>query len=169
MRATRRTGKSEVNEKRIEALLFLARFLLLAAPFYFILGLNVDFRPLQKIVASQVALLLGGLGMAASVEGYLVRYGAVALEVTSDCTAWKDMVAFVAMIIAVPRVGWKKRLKGFALLPLIYAVNLTRLVSLLVLGNWRPEFLGLVHNVLWIAGTLLFMLLLWAVWLKGFK
>lgn len=121
------------------------------------------------MVAGQVALLLGGIGMAASVEGYLVSYGRVVLEVTSDCTAWKDMVAFVAMITAVPKVSWKKRLNGLALLPMIYAVNLTRLASLLVLGNWKPEFLGLVHNVLWIGGTLLFMLLLWAVWLKGFK
>ncbi len=167
MTATKR--KEPVSERRLRAALFLARFLVLAIPFYFLLGLNIDFRPLQKIVANNVALLLSGLGIAASVNGYLVGYGKVILEITGDCTAWKDMVAFVSMIIAVPGVGWKKRLKGFALLPLIYAVNITRLASLLILGNWRPEFLSLVHNVLWIGGTLLFMLLLWAVWLKGFK
>lgn len=167
MTATKRKGR--VSEGKIRAALFLARFLVLSIPFYFILGLNIDFGPLQEFIAKQVALLLGGIGIAASVNGHVVGYGWVALEITGDCTAWKDMVAFVSMIIAVPKIGWKKRLKGFALLPAIYAVNVTRLASLLVIGNLRPEFLSLAHNVLWIAGTLLFMLLLWGVWLKGFK
>lgn len=168
--ATRRKGqKVKVDERRVRAALFLARFLILAIPFYFLLGLNIDFRPLQKIVANSVALLLRSFGVAASVDGYLVGYGPVILEITGDCTAWKDMIAFVSMIVAVPGVSWKKRLNGFALLPLIYAVNVARLASLLVIGNLRPEFMSLAHNVLWIAGTLLFMLLLWVIWLKGFK
>jgi exosortase/archaeosortase family protein len=146
---------------------FLGTFMLLAVPLYALIYLKADFRWAQESVAAQVAWLARLVGAPAVAEGYLVKSGNVILEIVDACVAWKDIFAFAALIIAVPRRGVRGKLWGIlAGAVLIYSVNILRLLTVLLVALRWPGMADLVHSLLWKFGMIGFLLFLWIVWLS---
>jgi exosortase/archaeosortase family protein len=145
---------------------FLVQFTLLSAPLYALIYFRADFGWAQEFVASQVAGIARLLAIPAVSDGYLVRSGSVILEIIDACVAWKDLLAFVALVLATPgRSGWSK-LSGILVgLPAIYFANLARLLTILVFARTWPELTQIVHAILWKVGMIGFILLVWVLWL----
>lgn len=150
--------------------MFLFRFGLLAIPFYVIIEFSNSFgifKGLQILVAEQTASLLRMFGFAATTSGWLVKTQTAIVEIVPECTAWRDMVAFLGLTLAVPEVKLMKRLKAVLFIPVIYGVNLVRLTTTIAAITLKPEWGTIVHNVLWKEGMLIFILLLWFYWWKS--
>jgi len=147
-------------------LIFLLRFLILAAPSYFLFKAGIDFTRAQEIIASQTAWLLNLLGVHATTNSYLIMTKGVWFEIVEACTAWRDAIGLIALVVAVPGVAFSKRLWSLLGLPVIYVVNILRLATTIAIGNYYPSLLVLAHDVLWKFFSAVFIVIIWAAWLK---
>ena len=147
-------------------LTFLVRFLLLAAPAYLLFKAGLDFTRLQEIIAGQTAWLANLMGVESTVSSYLIRTPGVWFEVVEACTAWRDVVGLIALVVAVPAVSLKKRSWSLIGIPVLYIVNLFRLATTIVIGNYFPPFLHLAHDVMWKFFSAVFIVIVWVAWLK---
>ncbi len=164
-----------------QTLEFLVRLLALSIPLYAIL-LFVDLILLQNLVAQEMMWLFKVLGWPVTGEGLLfttTNTGFVFM-IAEDCTAWKSMIFFFALIFAVPGKFFKKkafgmkkpstlkrRLIGLGIgIPVIWVGNLARILGIVwVEQTFGAETAMIVHAYLWQLGLIVLVLLLWFVWL----
>ena len=161
------TRLSSTQGRLFEIFLFLLKLVILSFPLYIILSFEGILLPLQEMVSGNVAFILRMLGFEVSRNGFFLKAGDMAFLITEDCTGWKSMMFFLALVIAVPGVRMKKRVWGFvAGIPAIYAGNLFRiLVMIFVLKFYGYETAEAVHNYLWQAGLILLVVFLWVLWM----
>jgi len=89
-------------------------------------------------------------------------------SVVADCGALPSMAIFVSAMLAFP-TRWWKRLVGIAAgLPLLYAINVARLVCLGMIGAYYdggPEF-DFAHHYVWQGIYIVFVVAIWMVWVE---
>lgn len=88
--------------------------------------------------------------------------------VVPSCGAIEIMVIFFAAVIAFPAT-WRHRAWGLALgLPLMYLVNIFRLACLACLGalDQGGEWFTFVHEYVWQAVYVIFVVLVWMAWVE---
>ncbi len=89
-------------------------------------------------------------------------------SVVPDCGALPSMAIFVAAMLAFP-TRWWKRLVGIAAgLPLLYGINVVRLVCLGLIGAYYeggPEF-DFAHHYVWQGIYIVFVVAIWMVWVE---
>ena len=119
------------REKQTRILNFLIRINVFAIPLYIVLFLGLYITQLQTIVANIEFYLLSSSGFSPSINGLFItipiKGGSWGAFINWDCTAWKSMFAFFALVMATDyKLGSK--LKGLAIfLPLIFIVNIARI------------------------------------------
>lgn len=163
----RKAGKG--NEKLIYVLTFLIRFCVLAIPLYIILWFGADFSLLQKIVVSNVISTLPLFGVDATADGFDIITNTkipVIVDISPDCTGWKSMLAYAALVLAVPSVSARKRAFGLAGVLIIHALNIVRIAFLI----WVETAYGIqaflsAHTFLLKLGFPAVILLVWLCWL----
>lgn len=157
------------NERLIYILTFLIRFCAMAIPLYLILLLGADFSFLQKIVVSNVISTLPLFGVSASADGFDIITNTkipVMVDISPDCTGWKSMLAYAALVLAVPNVSRRKRAVGLAGVLIIHALNVLRIAFLtwVEVNHGIQAFLS-THTFLLKAGFPIIILLVWLCWL----
>ena len=165
--------KLRLNEKQRKlwsVITFLARITVLSLPLYFILWVNPSFDSLQYAVRDNVLLAAKVVGVDADVDGFDLKLntvdGPVTINIAADCTGWKSAVAYLALVLAVPRIGGKKRLLALVGIPILYVVNVARIAFLLwVVVNMGFGYFRIFHEYLWKLGLSLAVLAIWYVWL----
>lgn len=169
-------GRKKLTEKqkRLWGLqLFLLRFLVLAIPLYLVLTFGIDMWPVQLEVARESAWVIGLLGYNPAMYGAGVLADSSGsapffFVISPDCTGWKSMLFFVALLFAVPKRPWKSRVAGVvAGIAILWAINIFRVAAVVLIYS----SLGLgaamaVHDYLWQIGMGLAALLIWIAWLK---
>jgi len=86
--------------------------------------------------------------------------------VVASCGAIEVMAIFLAALLAFP-ASWGHRAWGVALgLPLLYLVNILRLVCLACLGaiDQSGAWFDFVHEYVWQAGYVIFVVIVWMAW-----
>ncbi len=159
------------DRKLWNTVMFLARLLILSAPLYLVLWLNISLLPLQVIVASNSEVMMEALGIQTARDGLLLSCGVTSpfiFYIGPDCTGWKSMLCFFALVFATLGVTLKKRLLGLAIgIPLIYAGNLIRIVIVVLAErSYGPEAAVVIHDWLWQVGLITLVIALWFAWLK---
>ena len=170
--------KMNPEQKKLWGLFqFLARLSILSVPLYLILEFGVSLYQLQLAVADHMYWLFTAWGFPITREGILFTLAGdtpFSFIIGEDCIAWKSLLFFFALVIAVPRISWKKRLVGIAVgFPLIWIGNLLRIFGIV----WVQQAYGTVtalflHDVGWQLGLVSLVLVLWVGWLwlsKGQK
>ncbi|MBS3050613.1 MAG: exosortase/archaeosortase family protein [Candidatus Aenigmarchaeota archaeon] len=158
------------DAKFIRLLKFFIKFNLFAIPLYVILYEGWTLPALQRAVADFTMYALTALGLDPSINDLVisipVRNGDWAAVINWDCTGWKSLLAYFALVMATDYPNKRKAL-GLLLLPAIFAVNLLRIIFMFVyvhvfdLANYQ-----LVHAVIWSWGLILTILALWLVWMR---
>ncbi|MDY6773832.1 MAG: archaeosortase/exosortase family protein [Candidatus Nanohaloarchaea archaeon] len=168
-----RRGLDGRQERLFRIFSFLMKFLLLAAPFYLVLGSGWEAEGLRGFIAGISASILQLLGIKATSSGTFVEVGNLLLDVTRDSTGWKSVAVLAALVFASPlEVG--EKLKGVLVgVPLILAVNVLRIVSMVyAVTVWGVEY-EFLHLFLWRWGLTGAVILLWASWIhfsgSGFR
>ena len=168
----------EQDMKLWRTLYFLMRLLVLSAPLYLIMALSLDFSLLQNFFAWAVGSILSFGGWSTIVSGM----GITVLEpknlmflIEADCTAWKSVVLFFALIFATPRKSGtrkafliRRRIPWFfAGVAALFALNILRiLTSVWAEVTYGYYFSGFLHSVLWQFGLTAAVLVFWLFWLK---
>ncbi len=163
---------SKRDEKLWDALHFLIRLLLFSIPLYLILWMNPSLLPLQEAVTAQSRSALGLLGVEVLRSDLVLMVGESCdpfiMFIGPDCTGWKSMVLFFALLFATVGASMRKRIAGLLIgLPVIHFGNVARIVVVVLIQRaLGTDAAVLCHDVLWQAGLGALVLGLWAIWLK---
>jgi len=168
-RKRRKKALDEKHEQLIRLLKFVVKFSLLAIPVWLILIFNMQVPVLKDITAAIVYWVIKGLSINAMLSGTTITIptidGVFAVNLNWVCVGWESMYIFFALVFATDFVI-RKKIRGMVLLPLIYAVNITRIVSTLVLvSSYGSGLFDILHNT-WTFIFAAILLFLWWVWLK---
>lgn len=152
------------NEKLKDILLFLTKLTFLSVVLYAI-GWWVDLSLIQEQLSVLVSRALEFLGLPVQRAGTTLFLGDLSFYITRDCTGWKGLVFFTALVISV-RSGWGEKLRAVAVnLPVIFSINLLRVLILMLvtysLGGWGYT---LFHDILWQFSMIAVVVVLWASW-----
>lgn len=174
-----RRKKFELGGRQIEKLEvlldFLIKFNLLAIPMYIAILAGLELYPLQQMLTNVVYTVVTALGYEAAKDGItlmLISQPYIAIIVMGvDCTAWKSMYALAALAIASPVPNDKKKWRFIVLgVMLIFALNIVRLVTTVLVGYWYGMwYLDVTHNLLWREGMIFAVVAIWAFWIKKQK
>lgn len=121
---------------------------------------------LNAATAEVTGFFLKPFGMGTRVSGTIISLPNFSVEVVGECTGLYEMLIFLAAMIAYP-AGWKKKLMGAALgIPFLYAVNIVRMVLIMVVGNWSPKTFDFMHMYFWQVAMILIIVSAWVLWIE---
>ena len=110
-------------------------------------------RPLDDRI---VAGVCSGVGRYFGIDPVLVRVAFAVLAVITWGTA----------LLAYPTT-WRKTLVGFAIgFPLIYALNVARILMLLVVGHYYPQAFNFMHVYFWQVTMIVMVVTVMYVWVR---
>jgi exosortase H (IPTLxxWG-CTERM-specific) len=125
-----------------------------------------QFARVNTLNAQLCAWLLSAIGIPASRNGTSLLVQGGGMDVISECSAVYVAILFTAAVIAFPTT-WRARARGVAVgLPVIFAVNQLRLVSLGVVLRFRASLLPLFHEYLWQVFFILVVTALYLLWIE---
>jgi exosortase/archaeosortase family protein len=115
-----------------------------------------------------VMLLSKALGIGASAADAFVSISGFMLEIHMDCIAIQYLPIFFAAMLAYPLHGFRYKLAGlFAASVIILFVNITRIISLGVIGANFNGIFNFVHEYFWPGLFVIFLCALWLLWARG--
>ncbi len=106
-------------------------------------------------------------GAETNASGNLITGAGIALLVIEECTGAYEMIIFAAAVLAFP-AGWRKKELGILLgLPLLYAINILRMLLLAYIqAHGSPELFDFMHIYFWQATLILMILGVFILWIK---
>jgi len=146
---------------------FLLWLLLLALAFGY---LKISFPKLISgyviFTASVAKLLLNLIGLQTSQDQNTLNLENFSVQVVLECAAAYQILVFCAAVIAFPAKTRPKLLGILLAIPLFYFIDLLRISTLLIVGNYRPEFFDFVHLYTGQIFVIFIVILAWLVWIK---
>jgi exosortase H (IPTLxxWG-CTERM-specific) len=100
-------------------------------------------------------------------KGAIIRHGdkGFALQVTSECSGLPATWLLIAAILAF-KSDWKNKLIGIGLgIVILQTINIIRIISLVYMGYWIPNFFNTIHEYIWPALLHLSIILIFGLWL----
>jgi len=123
--------------------------------------------PLARFLVRLVSAVLSPLGTV-SADGANLYFRGFDIEIVEACDGVLPTFIYLAAVLAFPS-GWRSKLWGAALgVPAIFAINLLRLMSLVVVGVWRPDLFERVHIYVWQTLVIALSMALWVFWVERF-
>ncbi|MDY6765973.1 MAG: archaeosortase/exosortase family protein [Candidatus Nanohaloarchaea archaeon] len=153
------------QQSLLDAVVFLTKFTLLAAPFWLVLHGGWQAEGVRTATAHGAAVVLQVLGIDASATGHLLSTGTLIVDVTRDSTGWKSVMVFIALVAASDRPLRSRVAAAVAGTATLLAVNLLRIVSMVYAVVVFGVEYELLHTVLWRWGLTAAVILLWTGWL----
>jgi exosortase H (IPTLxxWG-CTERM-specific) len=123
--------------------------------------------PLTTWTARVTLALLHWVGMEATRMATVVSHpSGFAYEIYYRCTGFLPVAFLMTAILASPG-HWRRKLVGLVVgVPVLIALNLTRLVHLFYVGVYHPAAFDLAHSVLWEGFLILAILGLWLIFTR---
>ena len=125
--------------------------------------LNAFYALLAQIAGFALTLI----GVPASSDGAIVGADAFAAIIVAECTALDVIILFGAAVLAYPAsIG--ARLRGLLLGAVaLFALNIARIVSLILIGIHYPDSLEDAHLLVWQTAMALAAIGLWILWIPS--
>lgn len=122
---------------------------------------------LMDLTTRAAGLLIGWVGIHATLSGNQIFLATRVLEIDVDCTAISIAALYAALVIAYP-LSIRTRLLALAVgVPVIAVVNLLRLVAVAVASeHLNPVAFSFAHDYLFKVAMVLVVVALWASWLQ---
>ena len=147
---------------------FAIKFILLCGVLYGVSGWVQDtsFEPINGYTAAMLGSSLKVLGIKPSVQGVFVSADSFSVKVITECSAIFISILFFSFVLAYP-TSWKKKAIGLLFgIPILFAVNILRLVVVFITGIIRPDLFEYMHLYFWQIVLIIFVLMLCLAWLK---
>lgn len=152
---------------------FLALFVLIFAACYLLFGIIPRVRlgvinPYTEFLAEAVAAVINLFGAGAVAKGALVYSPRYSMDIAMGCDGVEASCLYLAGVVAFP-TSWRARLIGLAFgVPLIQAINLTRLVVLYYVGMYLPSVADQIHDYVAQSIVILLSTAILIFWLERF-
>jgi exosortase H (IPTLxxWG-CTERM-specific) len=123
--------------------------------------------PLAAWTAHITLVLVHGLGIDGVRDGAVLAHpDGFAYKVAYTCTGFFPITTFIACVLAYPG-KWHAKRVGIAFgVPLLWVVNLLRLVHLFYLGVYIPDAFAPAHEVVWKGLVAVTFIALWLSWIR---
>lgn len=137
---------------------------------YFLNSLQFELKPLRLLIARisyKVLCTKYEVELNGSTIIVLHRNRLSSFEISRDSTGWKGILLLAALIFSTPYVKLSKKFKHFLLLsPLLFLVNLARIISSIMIGiEYGMKAFNLWHSILWSYGFVCCAIAMWGIWL----
>ena len=120
--------------------------------------LRQTFNPLKDFTAVIVANMICAFGFNAKANGNIVTIDGFSMEIIDECVGIFSSIVYVSGVIAYPSSLRAKSI-GIAFgIPILYLIDIFRLIILAFVGVSNPEIFDYVHVYLW---QVTFILLIW--------
>lgn len=117
-------------------------------------------------LAHAAAFALSILGSSVSLNGAVIEADGFLAVVAAQCTGIELILVFGAAALVCP-VSLRARLWALLLgIPALCALNLVRVVSLLIVGASFPEHFDMAHMVVWQTVMAAAALAMWLIWYR---
>lgn len=152
---------------------FLSLFVLIFATCYLLFGVIPRVRlgvinPYTEFLAKAVAAVINLFGAGAVANGALVYSPRYTMDIAMGCDGVEASCLYLAGVVAFP-TSWRARLIGLAFgVPLIQAINLTRLVVLYYVGMYLPSVADQIHDYVAQSIVILLSTAILIFWLERF-
>jgi len=124
--------------------------------------------PLAVAFASVGGFALNLLSMKATRTGTLLSIEGFAAQIDDVCTGIFVVAIYLSAVLAYPS-GAAQKLKGFLLgTSAILVLNLIRVISLMYIGRYIPDFFETAHLLVWQSLIIFSALLVWIYWTERF-
>lgn len=119
------------------------------------------------LLAQIAGFALTLIGVPASSDGAIVGADAFTAVIVAECTALDVIIIFGAAVLAYPAsIG--ARLRGLLLgVAALFALNIARIVSLILIGIHYPDWLEDTHLWVWQPAMAIAAIGLWMLWHWG--
>ncbi len=92
--------------------------------------------------------------------------GGQGVSIVADCSPHVPYLIFAAVVLAFPS-GWRQRVLGLVFGAIvIHLFNTLRILALIQILIWRPDWFDFAHVYLWQTGTVLVLFATFALWLR---
>lgn len=159
-----RMNKEESRKK--ETWEIILRALVLLLPLILLSYLEFKLRFFQEILFLQVTFLLKVLGVPFETFGYQITAGNLNSIISFDCTGWRQLYIYFALVLLPPGIEMAKRLQGWLFLIPLYFYNTFRAVFSIWIGYMNYGWFKPVHFFLWDFLFLVLMFLFWERWYR---
>ena len=119
---------------------------------------------ISSAIASIATFALGHFGVPATQDATIIDVGGFIAIVSAECTAIEILLVFSAGVLVWPVSLRAKAAAILLLIPILVALNLVRVISLLLTGVGFPEHFDTVHLKIWQPAMLLAALAMWLLW-----
>jgi archaeosortase B (VPXXXP-CTERM-specific) len=123
----------------------------------------VDF--LAELTAQLSSLFLELVSDTVKLRGKIVIYGNFAVEIIEECTGLYEMLIYAAAVLAFPTTLVKKGIGVAMGLPILYAINVGRIIFLIWVGRHHPQIFDFMHLYFWQATLILMITSVWLLWI----
>lgn len=158
-----------ITEKEITRFYFIFPLLFLIVAFGFNLVtpyLVTQIVAISGWTAGLLGVILNLFGMNAYTSGPLLVLNKFSITVVGECTGLYEMLIFLAALLAFP-AKFNKKLFGFLLsIPILYIINILRMVFIIVVGNWHPKTFTFFHIYFWQVAGILIVGGMWLFWIE---
>lgn len=125
-------------------------------------------RAASTVTARAVALSLNFLGVDVSAQGALLVSERLRFQVVPECTPLGPLALVAGAMLPFPASG-RAKLVGIASAAVTLGLlNLVRVMSLVYIGLYLPQWLETSHLVVWQSVMILASILLWLFWVKRY-
>jgi exosortase/archaeosortase family protein len=174
----KKNKKAALLSAKNKNLLLIVKFLILlnvfAIPLYAILISGAQWDGLKAFTADSIYSMVQASGMNPERSDLTIsipiKNGSWAANIDWDCTAWKSMFAFFALVMSAgfaANFSTKKKLFGLVFIPIIYLVNIIRVWFMFwFVKAYDLAYFSIVHTLIWSWGLIIVILVLWILWMK---
>ena len=121
---------------------------------------------LEDSTAFLTASILNLLGISAHLSTRVISMDNLSIEVIAECTGLFEILIFLAAKIAYPADFRKKLLGVLYGFPLLYGINIIRMVLISLIANRYPQSFEFLHLYFWQIGMILIILGVWVWWIQ---
>ncbi len=119
---------------------------------------------LLSFTAHSAAFVLNLFGGNVEVSGSVLASDRCALNIVNECTAIIPMMILLCAIVAYPS-RFNHKLLGLVLgLPLLFLLNLIRVVSLFYVSTYFKNYMDTAHLLIWQPLMILAVIAIWLIW-----
>lgn len=161
--------KENWNSKK-PVLLFVLIFLLILVAFYSFLLTAFYLEKIQpRIVNVNAAIsnfILNTLGQKTTAVAENIYSAAFNISVKRGCDGVEAMALFAAALLAYP-AAWKLKAKNLLIgISLLFCLNIIRIVSLFMIGVYKPQYFETFHIEVWQVIFILVAVTMWIIMLS---
>lgn len=125
---------------------------------------------LTEFLANSTACILNILGHHCLTFGKIISdTDGVSLILDRGCVGRNVLLVFAAFIIATPAEVKRKIIYTIAGIGVILLLNIIRIVSLMLVGQYYPEYFTFTHVYLFKYTLYAGVFLLWVLWVRKFR